>query len=182
MLVIGIDPGPKESAIVAYDGKDIHFKMQLENDQILSVLGHYREDPKVLPFLAIENMACFGKVAGESMFTTAIWIGRFIQFWGDAHVLLHRKTIVTHITGHGKNGDSEVQTALRTKFGDVLLPKRPTGKLKGFANHLWSALAVAVTAQETMFYVSKLKTPAKQVDKPLKNLNQPTKRRRKIHV
>ena len=90
--------------------------------------------------LAIEYMEKQGKrrVVGRSVFDTLCWIGRFIEIWEGPYLLLMRRAIRAHIGGSARATGPDVLRALKERVG----PKWATSP------HLWSALAVALTAHE----------------------------------
>jgi hypothetical protein len=74
--VIGIDPGPEQSARVLFDGLRVTVADILPNDQLLEILGrglHVR-----VPIYC-EHIASYGMAVGASVFETCVWIGRFMQ-------------------------------------------------------------------------------------------------------
>lgn len=104
--------------------------------------------------LAIESISSYGMAVGAEVFSTCIWIGRFVQAWRDPDAvrLLYRKDVKLHLCGTTKAKDTNIRQALLDKFGpgkDVAIGKKAQpGPLYGVKSHAWSALAVAVTASE----------------------------------
>lgn len=153
-LIQAIDPGPTQSALVTFRGWEIVNKEILENLQLrdyLAALNH----PGVL--LAIEMVQSFGMPVGASVFETVFWIGRFVEAWSGKHRLIYRKDIKLHLCGSSRAKDGNVRQALLDLYKPAGGGKTPQigtkakpGPLYGMKSHLWSALAVAVTAHVTV--------------------------------
>lgn len=144
MNVIGIDPGPKESAVVEWDGKLILLAENIPNEQLL---GRMEEWVGGWQHLWIEGMQSYGVVMGGATVQTLMWIGRFIQNWkhvsGNREVFLcYRPKIKAHICGNAAAKDSHVAEALQDRLGPKGTKAAP-GPTFGISKHLWSALAVA---------------------------------------
>lgn len=146
MNTIGIDPGSTESALVEWDGKRITCMAIEDNVRTLHRLSRLTPGPEV----AIEQVRGYGITAGNELFDTCIWTGRFQQqLIGSGFIcsLVPRKTVVTHLCDHSKAGDKEIRQALIDRIGPQGSKKEP-GPTYGMAGHLWAALAVAVYAYD----------------------------------
>lgn len=146
-LIIAIDPGPESSAVVVWDGTRPHLYEEMINFDLLEWVRH--DAPNVE--MAVEMIACYGMPVGAETFETCLLIGRLQEIWitqGNPFQLVYRKDVKMHICGTMKAKDGNIRQALIDKLGVVGTKKNP-GPLYGISNHLWSALAVAVTAQET---------------------------------
>jgi hypothetical protein len=62
--------------------------------------------------------------------------------------LVFRRDVKLHLCGSARAKDPNIRQALLDRFGPVGTKKAP-GPLYGVKSHIWSALAVAVTASET---------------------------------
>lgn len=159
-MIYAIDPGPTQSALVLCtpDGRAAvlggGYAKILPNEQLLDML---RKQHKLSgTYLAIEMVQSFGMAVGAEVFETCVAIGRFIEAWGGAHRKIYRTTIKGHVCGSAKAKDANVRQALIDRYeptGGGKVPqigtKKQPGPLYGFKSHLWSALAVGVTAAET---------------------------------
>ena len=151
-LLLAIDPGPKESAFVLFDGKAIRVKGITTNESLLlrcRSLGALARD-----WMAIEDMQSFGKAVGAAVFTTCRWIGRFEEAFGSERVhLIKRMEVKMHLC-HATVGvnDSVIRQRLIDIYGGketaIGLKKTP-GPLYGVKSHEWQALALAVVCMET---------------------------------
>ncbi len=140
-LLIGLDPGNVESAVVLWDGKKIIAAQKEPNDNIMMWLLDQRPTP-----LVIERVACYGMAVGESVFETVYWSGRFAQAYGVRYVeRIPRMDVKMHLCHNSRAKDGNIRQALIDRFGEVGTKKAP-GVLYGMAGDLWAALAVAVTA------------------------------------
>ena len=146
--IIGIDPGPVESAYVIWDGETILDFGKVENGELLSRLnlgsGHCN-------ILVIEKVACYGMAVGESVFETVFWSGRFAQAWlrdkrENEFSRIPRSDVKMHLCGSMRAKDGNIIQALKDRFEPGLQPRqRPKGILKGITKDCWQALAVCVT-------------------------------------
>ncbi len=151
MRIMAIDPGTTKSAYVLYDtdgrGRPIDSSI-LSNEDMKRELksAHYDH-------LAIEMIKSYGNVMGDSLLTTCVWIGRFIENSNTRHSLITRKEIVTRVCGMSQAKDKNVRQAMIDRFGgkDRAIGKKATpGPLYGFKDDMWAALAVAVATQEKL--------------------------------
>jgi hypothetical protein len=148
MKVVGIDPGPEESALVLWDGtSQIVVNALYQPNEF--ILGRLKECVGIYP-VAIEKIASFGMPVGAEVFETVYWTGRFAQAYGVEHVeRITRVDVKMHLCHTARAKDGNVRQALIDRFGKVGTKKHP-GPLFGMAGDLWSALAVAVTQYDRM--------------------------------
>ncbi len=144
--VLGLDPGPEQSALVLWDGVKIANAWYALNDEIAQRIqwSPYSDFDGRSP-LVIEKVASFGMPVGAEVFETVFWSGRFAERYGIEHV--HRITrgeVKMHLCHSMRAKDSNIRTALIDRFGKPGTKKNP-GLLYGISGDLWSALAVAVT-------------------------------------
>ena len=142
--VLGIDPGDKFSALVTWDGERIVSASKTDNKNAIFLIMNSRATD-----VAIENVIPFGRFVGKNVTETACWIGRLQQaaeFAGKDTHLIYRKSIVTHLTGLAKNGDSKVRAALIERFGPPPSKGCPNCVYDGckITGDLWQAWGVAV--------------------------------------
>ncbi len=148
MIVLGLDPGPTESALVVYDGTKVWRHLKESNSDVLEILStQYR----VGCVLVIEQIAAMGMAVGAEVFETCFWSGRFAQAWGGTFERLKRHEIKIHLCGNMRAKDANIRVALMDRFGGSksVGRKKTPGPLFGIAGDQWSALAVAVTWHET---------------------------------
>lgn len=147
MIILGIDPGPKESAYVQYDtdmGGNIMSHDYIPNEGLLK---------KIIPSLdllydtiVIEWIEGYGLTVGKETFETCYWVGRFTQAAGHAE-RLGRKAIKSHLCNTTQARDRDIRMALIDKLGEPGTKKKP-GPTYGIVGDEWAALAVAVTWAE----------------------------------
>lgn len=148
-----IDPGPERSAFLwLVDGRLADFRI-VSNGELLGLIEHADAHT-----LAVEMIASYGMAVGAEVFETCVWIGRFVQRWRDTHGsgpvrMVYRRDVKLHLCGSARAKDPNVRQALIDRYGPgkaVAIGKKASpGPLYGVASHVWSALAVAVTAAET---------------------------------
>lgn len=156
VVVLGIDPGPSESAwVLLVDGKVAdHFNQ--DNEALLTALRNgWPANSFGRCHVAIEGMEPYGYPPAEETFATCMIAGRFQEAATQHHEtsILTRKPIVMNLTGKmavkGMKNDTRVKNALLLRFGHNGT-WRDEGPLKGISTHKWAALAVAVTASDKM--------------------------------
>lgn len=150
--IVAIDPGPTQSAVVAYDtvSRTPTFHLKAENPAILNVLWDLGGDPTSTGCV-IEEMVSYGMTAGRSMFQTCIWAGRFAQAWrfrtGREVAWLPRPVVKNHLCFSARATDKDIREELIHRFGQPGT-KKERGVTYGFAGDQWAALAVAVVYAE----------------------------------
>lgn len=135
--ILGIDPGPKESAFVLFDGVRTLDSGHVENEHLLDFLQKGKFSREY--FVVIEQAESFGSLttkAAKQILETVFWSGRFAQA-AELFDLLPRKKIKKHLFGTIIGGDPEIRQALMQRFGG--------GFPITFTGHKFAALAVAVT-------------------------------------
>lgn len=155
-MILAIDPGYTQSAWVLYNGhRPIGFGIR-ENGALLDVVADTHADT-----FAIESIASYGMAVGAEVFETCIWSGRFIQCWVSFGALgggedtvrrVYRRDVTLHLCGSARAKDTNVRRALIDRYGPgkekAVGRKASPGPLYGVSSHVWSALAVAVTAAD----------------------------------
>lgn len=148
MLIIGIDPGPTESAMCVLGDRGPVQWAKESNDWLLKWVA--------LPvftdtILVVEQIASMGMAVGESVFETAYMSGRIVQAWGGKHARIKRAEVKLHICGSMRAKDANIRQALIDRFGGkerAIGSKKNPGRLYGMSGDCWSALAVALTWQD----------------------------------
>ncbi len=144
-MIYGCDPGTDKSALVAFDGRKIHFAQIMLNDELLALVR--RSKSLQGQVLAIESIASYGMPVGRETFETCEFCGRIreaAEANGAKVMRVFRKDVKIHLCNNGKAKDSNVSQALRDKYSKEVL--------KGIVSHLWAAMAVAdyaLTHRET---------------------------------
>ncbi len=144
-----IDPGTTKSAIVIIDDNGIPACWAIESNEVIA--GGLRTASTSKQVLAVEMVQSFGMPVGKETFETVLWVGRFIEAWRGPYRLLYRTTVKGHVCGSARAKDPNVRQALIDRYGgkDTAIGKKASpGPLYGFKSHLWSALAVGITARE----------------------------------
>ena len=150
MLVLGIDPGPTESAYVIYNSTTRHIDehAKARNDHVVDYCGAQFD----IDALVIEQIAAMGMAVGAEVFETCFWSGRFAQAWdGDWH-RVKRHEVKMHVCGNMRAKDGNIRQALIDRWGgkeNAIGRKAKPGPLYGVHGDEWSALAVAVTWSDT---------------------------------
>ena len=146
-MIVGIDPGPRESAIVAFDGERVLSAEDVANEEVADVIRRM-DDIEIIEDVSIEWIESFGMAVGASVFETVFAIGsitRQTQFYGFDVRLVPRRDVKINICKSPKAKDANIRQALIDRFGVVGTKKNP-GPLFGISKHRWAALAIAVTA------------------------------------
>ena len=152
--ILAIDPGTMQSGWVHLVGGSVAAGGVAENEGLLSLIdrGFTMADR-----LAIEMIANQGRSAvGQDVFDTCVWIGQFKNAWGNDNTcrLIYRRDVKNYICGYQGANDANIRQALIDMFpriGGGKVPqigiKAKPGPLYGMRSHMWSALAVAITAE-----------------------------------
>lgn len=157
-MVIGIDPGPVESAYVVWSGTEILELGHMLNESL--ICEAFPRVRRVYPGIemVVERVASYGMAVGDSVFETVFWTGQFCRAWvgtcpdcyqGTAH-RVKRMKVKMHICHDSRAKDSNIRQALIDSFEPDLKPKcRPKEALKGVSKDCWQALALAVYYHDT---------------------------------
>ena len=162
MKLLAIDPGSTESAFVVFDGdterKFLEFA-KIPNEALVSRIRQWKDSGNGPDTCAVEQIRGYGMTAGNELFDTCMWSGRFCEAFGADNVhWLPRKTVITQICGSPKANDSDLRAALIDRFGPPTFPsgmKKPKtlpGPTNGFARDTWAALAVAACFWDQRVY------------------------------
>ena len=151
MIVIGVDPGPTQSAFVVWDGERVMDKGIASNRWIRGYLPSYGNQLVVIhsKVVVFEQVESFGMAVGRDVFETVFETGRMFQVVARVAQRLSRKAVKMHLCHSMRAKDSNIRAALIDRFGGskaaaIGLKKTP-GPLYGVRSHEWSALALAVT-------------------------------------
>ena len=149
MIVIGLDPGTEQSALVTYDGTSILAHDTLVNKSVLECLGAIHDRWHTV-ILAIEQIESMGMPVGKETFETVFWSGRFAQAWAPRlWDRVTRRQVKQHLCFSIRATDANIRQALYDRFGPgktkAVGTKKAPGPLYGLKGHEFAALAVAVT-------------------------------------
>ena len=155
-VVIGIDPGPTQSAAVGFDGERVILRGIFLNDDLQQQPLWSRQN------IFCEMIASYGMAVGASVFETCVWIGRFLEYSiegsGNEMTLTYRKDIKMHLCHSMRAKDANVRQALLDRIGPQGTKKQP-GPTYGVRSHEWAALAVAVYGWDQTFGRTTLGSP-----------------------
>lgn len=157
-LIVGVDPGPEASALViwSHEHRRVVHCAYLPNEELRMAM---LRDPLMLagrdfPIpLAIEWVKSYGMAVGQAVFETCRWVGRLEEAWltrcAVSAKLVTNVEVRLAICGSPKASQGNIRLAIVDALGgkaQAIGTKRGPGPLYGVKNHLWSALAVAITA------------------------------------
>ena len=148
MKIIAIDPGPKDSAYVIWDGKKIEAAFIMANSALRNGLITIVNSRKCR--LVLEKVESFGMPVGEDIFETVFWSGIFVEAFRQKNLIgaqwdrVSRRTVKLHICQNARAKDSNIRQALIDRFGKPGTKKEP-GVTYGLKKDLWQAFALAVT-------------------------------------
>lgn len=142
-MILGIDPGPEQSAFCLWDGEIVRFSGMESNFSISDNLLKLSEGAVV----ACEHLQCFGMAVGTTTFETAYWVGDFrstCRAAGTRFVRAFRSEVKMHHCKSMRAKDANIRQALIDRFGPPGTKKQP-GVIYALKNdHLRSAFAIAV--------------------------------------
>lgn len=161
MLILAIDPGPKESGWCVIDAdtrKPLHHgKHGNEMMTGLVRVGTRIGEPDTL---VIEMVASYGMPVGADVFETCVWIGRFLEAAEDNPWLFrrrreYRRDVKLHHCHSSRAADANVRQALVDRFAPGQAnhgkgTKARPGWFYGFRADIWQAYALAVYAADQL--------------------------------
>ena len=148
MTVIGIDPGPEQSAFVRWDGSRV-LGHDIEPNATLRC--RLRSTTAKAEVTVIEQVESYGMAVGRDVFETVHEAGRIYEATRGERRRLTRRAVKLHLCGSSRAKDSNIRQALIDRFGGTggrrvaVGLKASPGPLYGIRSHEWAALAVAVT-------------------------------------
>lgn len=152
MIILAIDPGTTVSGWCLLSSGMLVGTGVEDNPTILERIQEvYHNNPGA--HLAIEMIASFGMPVGAETFRTVWWTGRFAERWLSwsyrLPIEVFRKDVKLHLCGTHKAKDPNIRQSLIDRLGAPGTKKAPGGTF-GVKSHAWSALAVAITANDQM--------------------------------
>lgn len=144
-MILAIDPGSAQTALVEWDGERIVARHLVPNAQTIELV-YASQAAEVV----VEMVASYGMPVGREVFETVLWIGRFIEkaaSSGKPVRTVYRKDIKLHLCHSMRAKDGNVRQALIDRLGEPGTKKAP-GVTYGISKDLWAALAVAVFAYD----------------------------------
>jgi hypothetical protein len=147
-FVIGIDPGPEQSAYVEFDGARVWRHGIVANKELQDMISFFWDSP-----IFIEMIASYGMAVGASVFNTCTAIG-YMEAVADSCDIkterVFRKDVKLHLCQTPRAKDANVRQALIDRLGPQGTKKAP-GPTYGVRSHEWAALAVAVYGWDQTF-------------------------------
>ncbi len=146
-MILGIDPGPKQTAFALWCGDYLGLFNILPNDEFIKWI---RVQSAMGSIPVIEMIQSFGMPVGKEIFETVLLIGRIIEIYDCQNLkanLVYRKDIKLHLCGTPRAKDSNIRQALIDRFGSPGTKKSP-GILHGVSKDVWAALACAIFWQD----------------------------------
>ena len=161
-MIFSIDPGNKmttalaseidaqkyPSHVVFTEVVPLRMLRDVRNAAILIEIDKLPKGTTVL----IEDIESFGMAVGREVFRTAQWAGRFeerAEANGLEVMYVKRSDVKVTLCHNRAAKDGNIRAALIDLYGGTkelaIGLKATPGPLYGFADHAWSALAIAVT-------------------------------------
>jgi len=157
VIVLGLDPGSSESALVDWDSDTRRPRdaCKIENGLMAGVLNRRASLERDCRVLVIEQTKGYTLPIGaganarsffpQQVLDTCEWTGFFRRCWeelGGQVEKLDRRSVKLHLLGRANGTDSLVRAALLDLVGPQGT-KRAPGPTFGLRSDLWAALAVA---------------------------------------
>ena len=115
MTILALDAGPTQTGFVVWDGERVRDTGTAPNDVMLA---YVQDERRKYDLLAIEKVQLYtGASAGESVFGTCRWSGRYEQAAGEPVVYITFPEVRLHLTGASKGNEAAVRLALLDRFG-----------------------------------------------------------------
>jgi hypothetical protein len=163
LIILGIDPGPDEAALVHYEDERVIEAENVPNMVVLQRLRDYaRASTSNYGLIAIERPRSNFRPVSNAFLDMTEWVGRFreaielhrprLSLTASSLRLIPFRDIAGHITGNQSAKEIYVRQTLKERFGDVGTKNAhgPMWCMKGLGEHVWSALAVAVTCGDSL--------------------------------
>ena len=160
-MIIGIDPGNKETAIVLIDDQNIPIiSAKMSNATVCGWIydAMINRINGASVEIGIECIASYGMAVGAEVFETAEWSGRireYVDTWTESIFRVYRRDVKLNLCGSSKAKDGNVRQAIIDRYprtGGGKTPqigtKKEQGPLYGFAKDKWAALGVALTVAD----------------------------------
>ncbi len=155
MILLALDPGTEKSGYVVLSRERenqiriVESCPDIYNHELLKKIKNTTGYNK----MAIEMISSYGMPVGATTFNTVLWIGRFLEAFGEEGTeLVYRKDVKLHLCGSAIAKDANIRQAIVDKFpatGGGKNPqfgiKKQPGPLYGITSHSISALAVGLT-------------------------------------
>lgn len=151
--ILAIDPGNIESgyALIDVTTRQPLLVGKWANEDLRTALieGHFGD----LDAVVIEMIASYGMAVGAEVFSTCVWIGRFVEVAPIPAELVYRREVKLHHCGSAKAKDANITQALIDRFA-CDQPNRGKGTkaepgwFYGFRADIWQAYALAVLAAD----------------------------------
>lgn len=157
--IFAVDPGNKHSAYCVYfpDTHSLGDFGKVENAEMRNILKEHLQWDY---YFAIEYIQSLGMIVGQSVFDTAMWVGRYVEIIKRKDVpvcLIYRKEEKIALCGTHQAKDANIRQAIIDRFpatGGGKCPqigvKAMPGPLYGVSKDVWSALAVALTFHQKL--------------------------------
>jgi Holliday junction resolvasome RuvABC endonuclease subunit len=162
-MILGIDPGNKETGLVLIDEQRIPTVFdKVENIKVREWIIRNLPLPAMFAqdFVGIESIASYGMAVGAEVFETAEWSGRvreYVKDWTSKQNIyrVYRKQVKLNLCGTTKAKDGNIRQALIDRYPAIgggkcpqIGTKKEQGPLYGLHSDLWAALAVAHTVAD----------------------------------
>lgn len=147
MRVVGIDPGPVETALCVWDGKQILAAWKEPHDRALTLIANYKA--LHIDIAAVEILQCFGMGVGKEVFETAYNIGELRAECrhtggGVEYVPVTRIQVKIYHCHSARATDSNIRFALEDRFGPKGTKKNQGVMYPLVGSDMRSAFAIAV--------------------------------------
>lgn len=163
--ILAIDPGTDKSGVIFWHDGLVPGDRAAEVVDNKVLLERIRDNEYPASHFAIEQIRSYGMAIGATTLDTVEWCGRLIEAWVwmklnafDADLGINfeervlripRLEIKVHLCGSARAKDQNIRQALIDRLGPPGTKKNP-GPTYGVTSHMWSALAVAVTAHDKL--------------------------------
>lgn len=141
VTVLGIDPGPTESAYAYWDGSKILKSGKIPSREII--------DLEPVDVVAIECCTGYGMAVGQEVFETCRFEGRYEAFFEGVTktIRVRRRDVKSHLCENPAAKDRDIIAALTDRIGPKGTKKAP-GPTFGVSADIWAALATAIYAYD----------------------------------
>jgi len=158
-LIIGVDPGTKESGVVTITDNGMVVSAEIIDNEDLINCGNDLINSHLQDVLVVEKITSMGMAVGQTVFDTVFFTGRLYEKFHELVARFYsmpRLEVKLHLCGNNRAKDPNIRQALIDKYpavGGGAVPqigiKKEPGPLFNIKSHCWSALALCITYKET---------------------------------
>jgi len=150
MIVVGLDPGTKQTGLAIWDGSEILHHETIPNQCLLEQLRAPGSGLPVSSVVAVERLHPYGVRVGADTFQTIEFFGAVCECLRRFEIVrVYRREVKAHWLGKASGNDADIRRAMMERYGEPGKKAAP-GMLYGIKPDALQALALAVAVYDQM--------------------------------